>query len=99
MKSASVVPLGLTLGLGVFTFVLSIAGYGFRLLFGDDIASVLWHALRVVPIFMLGIPMLICFGAWIMNYTQAANIQMRNAWTLGWLLSCVAILSIMGVYS
>lgn len=95
----SLVPMALTIGLGIFAFLLAIAGYGLRLLAGDAPMAVLTHALKVVPVFMLVIPALMCAGAYLMNHFSAADIQMRNAWTLGWLLSVVGMLSIMGVYS
>ncbi|MDO4251438.1 MAG: hypothetical protein Q4C68_08005 [Moraxella sp.] len=95
----TVVPLGVTIGLGLFAFILSIAGYGMRLLMGDEVAEVLSHAAKVVPAFMIAIPLLSCAGAYLMNRFAHANIHLRNAWTLGWLLSVVAMLSIMGVYS
>lgn len=95
----ALVPWHITIGLGVFTFLLAIAGFGFRWLFGEPVMAVLVHALKVVPVFLLGIPALMCVGAYLMNHIAKANIAMRNAWTLGWLLSVVALLSIMGVYS
>lgn len=95
----SVAPFGITIGLGVFALVLSFAGFGFRLLAGDSVSQVLWHALKVVPVFVIGIPALMCVGAVLMNRFGNTAIHMQNAWTLGWLLSCVAMLSIMGVYS
>lgn len=99
MSRATTVPLGTTVALGVFAFCLSVAGYGFRLLFGEPLSAVLAHALKVVPFFMLGIPSLVCAGALIMNRFFGHKIALQNAWTLGWLLSVVAMLSLMGVYS
>lgn len=95
----SLVPWGLTIGLGVFAFILSIAGYVLRWITEPDAMAVFWHAAVVVPFFVVGVPGLVCLGAYVMNAYQKTQIAMRNAWTLGWLLSCVAILSIMGVYS
>lgn len=96
---AVLVPWGVTWGLGAFALLLVSAGYGFRLLAGDPVASVLSHAAKIVPVFMFVIPMLSCAVASLMNRFAHAGIHMRNAWTLGWLLSCVAMLSIMGAYS
>ena len=98
-KPPSLVPKGITIGLGIFTFVLAIAGYGFRLLAGHEPSAVIRHAMVVVSFFMIVFPAVVTFGAWLMNKYSNANIQTRNAWTLGWLLSCVAILTIMGQYS
>lgn len=98
-KKPALVPMGVTIGLGVFAFILSIAGYLLRLMIEKDKSAVLLHALKVVPVFMLVVPILMCAGAHLLNHLGKANIRMRNAWTLGWLLSCVAMLSIMGVYS
>lgn len=95
----SLVPLGITIGLGVFALILSLAGYGFRLLAGHDAMMVLRHAMIVVPFFMIVIPSIMVGGAWLMNKYTATTIHTRNAWTLGWLLSCVALLTIMGRYS
>lgn len=98
-QSPSLIPKGVTIGLGIFTFMLAIAGYGFRLLAGDELSVVIRHAMVVVSFFMIVFPAIITAGAWAMNKWSDANIQTRNAWTLGWLLSCVAILTIMGQYS
>lgn len=95
----AVVPTGVTAGLGVFAFLLSIAGYVLRLMVEPDKSAVLLHALKVVPVFMLVIPVLCCCGAYVMNRFSGANIHFKNAWTLGWLLSVVAMLSLMGQYS
>ncbi|MCL1622740.1 hypothetical protein M2R47_00520 [Moraxella sp. Tifton1] len=97
--SKSVVPLGLTIGLFMASLVLSLAGYGFRLLGGDDMGEVVRHAAKVVPFFVFVLPALIWLGSLILNKLGKADIHARNAWALGWLLSTVAILSIMGVYS
>lgn len=98
-RTTSLVPLPVTIGLGVFAFVLSTAGFLVRLMVEADGSAVLWHALKFVPIFMLLIPSAMCAGAYAMNRFGGANIAMRNAWTLGWLLSCVGLLTIIGRYS
>lgn len=98
-NSANTIPLGTTIGLGLFALCLSLAGYGLRLLTGEPLDSVLSHALRVVSFFMLGVPSLVCLMAMIMNRFFNHRINLKNAWTLGWLLSAVAMLSLMGVYS
>lgn len=95
----SLVPIGVTIGLGVFAVILGLAGHGFHLLAGEPLNQVVWHALKTVLIFVVSIPVLVCVGAALMNRFGKTAIQMRNAWTLGWLLSCVAMLSMMGVYS
>lgn len=56
-QQRSLVPKGITIGLAVFALVLSLAGYGFRLMVGDDTGEVLRHAAVIVPAFMLGIPL------------------------------------------
>ena len=53
----SLVPKGITIGLAIFALVLSLAGYGFRLMIGDDVGVVLRHAAAVIPTFVLGIPL------------------------------------------
>ncbi len=95
----SLVPLGITRGLAIFSLILSLAGYVFRLLTGEAWQSVLQHAAVIVPAFVIGIPLLFWLGAWMMNRLTDANIQRRNALSLGWLLSCVTMLWLMGTYS
>lgn len=95
----SLVPIGLTIGLGVFALILALAGYGFRLLAGHDVGAVVRHASVVVSFFMIVVPSLFVGGAKLSNKFQGTNIQTRNALTLGFLISCVAILTIMGRYS
>lgn len=98
-KPSGVVPMAVTIGLCIASIVLSGAGYVFRLAFGDAPAEVLRHAAVVMPAFIIGIPVLIWLGAMLLNKMGKAHIHPRNALTLGWLLSTVALLSIMGVYS
>ncbi|WP_294033404.1 hypothetical protein [uncultured Moraxella sp.] len=95
----SVVPMSFTIGLCLASIVLSVAGYGFRLMFGDDVAAVLRHAMVVVPFFVIVLPALMWLGSVGLNKMGKASIHPRNALTLGWLLSVVSLLSIMGVYS
>ena len=38
-KSTNLVPIGVTIGLGVFALVLALAGYGFRLLAGHEMGQ------------------------------------------------------------
>lgn len=95
----SVIPLGLTIALFMLSLVLSLMGYGFRLMMGDDTGAVISHVAKVVPFFVFVVPALIWLGSLWLNKTGKADIHPRNAWTLGWLLSTVAMLCIMGVYS
>ena len=44
----SLVPKGITIGMAIFALVLSLAGYGFRLMVGDDVGTVLRHAAVIV---------------------------------------------------
>lgn len=99
IDNKTTVPWGLTIGLGVFVFLLSGAGYAIRLLVEKDPWAVLSQAALVMSLFLFGVPALMCLGAYIMNKIQGTTIVMKNAWTLGWLLSCVGLLCIMGVYS
>lgn len=98
-KSTNLVPIGVTIGLGVFALVLALAGYGFRLLAGHEMGAVIRHASVVVSFFMIVIPALFVGGAKLLNRFHGINIQTRNAITLGYLTSVVAILTIMGRYS
>lgn len=98
-QTRSLVPKGITIGMGVFALVLSLAGYGFRLLVGDDVQTVLRHAAMIVPAFMLGIPLLFWVGSRILNKVKGLHIESWNAISLGYLTSCVSMLWLMGTYS
>lgn len=98
-QKPSLVPKGITIGLAVFSLVLSLAGYGFRLMIGEDIESVLRHAAFIVPAFVLGIPLLFWLGSRVFNKVKGTHIETRNALTLGWLTACVSMLWLMGTYS
>lgn len=98
-QKPSLVPMGLTIGLAVFALILALAGYGFRLLAGHELGAVLRHAMVVVSFFMVVVPAMFVGGAKLLNKFQGANIQTRNAITLGYLISVVMILTIMGRYS
>lgn len=95
----SLVPKGITIGLATFSLVLSLAGYGFRLMIGDDVGTVLRHAAVIVPTFVLGIPLFFWVGSRVLNKVKGMHIETRNALTLGWLTACVSMLWLMGTYS
>ncbi|MEN8625728.1 hypothetical protein [Psychrobacter proteolyticus] len=95
----SLVPRGITIGLAMFALVLSLAGYGFRLMVGDDVETVLRHAAVIVPAFMLGIPLFFWVGSRILNKVKGLHIETWNAISLGYLTSCVSMLWLMGTYS
>lgn len=95
----SLVPKGITVGMAIFALVLSLAGYGFRLMVGDDFTTVLRHAAVIVPAFVLGIPLFFWLGSRLLNKVKGMHIETRNALTLGWLTACVAMLWLMGTYS
>ncbi len=95
----SLVPRGITIGLAMFALVLSLAGYGFRLMVGDDVETVLRHAAVIVPAFMLGIPLFFWVGSRILNKVKGLHIESWNAISLGYLTSCVSMLWLMGTYS
>jgi len=95
----SLVPKGITIGLAAFALVLSLAGYGFRLMIGDDVGTVLRHAAVIVPTFVLGIPLFFWVGSRVLNKVKGMHIETRNALTLGWLTACVSMLWLMGTYS
>lgn len=98
-QTRSLVPKGITIGLAVFAFVLSLAGYGFRLMVGDDVGTVLRHAAVIVPAFMLGIPLFFWLGSRILNKVKGLHIESWNAISLGYLTSCISMLWLMGTYS
>lgn len=95
----SLVPRGITIGLAMFALVLSLAGYGFRLMVGDDVETVLRHATVIVPAFMLGIPLFFWVGSRILNKVKGLHIESWNAISLGYLTSCISMLWLMGTYS
>ena len=99
LEPRSLVPKGITIGMAAFALVLSLAGYGFRLLVGDDVAEVLRHAAVIVPAFMLGIPLLFWIGSRIFNKVKGTHIQGWNAISVGYLTSCISMLWLMGTYS
>lgn len=98
-KKPSLVPRGITIGLAVFALVLSLSGYGFRLMVGDDMATVLRHAAVIIPAFMIGIPLFFWLGSRILNKLKGLNIATWNAISLGYLTSCISMLWLMGTYS
>lgn len=96
----SLVPLGVVWGLALFSLVLALAGYGVRLwFFGEAWQEVVSQAVVVVPALVLGIPALFWVGALGLNWVAGTQVQRRNALGLGWLVSCVFMLWLMGVYS
>ena len=98
-QKRSLVPRGITIGLAMFALILSLAGYGFRLMVGDDVDEVLHHAAVIVPSFMLGIPLFFWIGSRIVNKVKGLHIEGWNAISLGYLTSCISMLWLMGTYS
>lgn len=98
-QKRSLVPKGITIGLAIFSLILSLAGYGFRLMVGDDVGDVLRHAAVIVPAFVLGIPLLFWLGARVFNKLNGTDIAGWNAISLGYLTSCISLLWLMGTYS
>ena len=98
-KSRSLVPKGITIGLAVFALILSLAGYGARILAGHDMGEVMSHALVLVPAFMIGIPLLFWLGSRIFNKIKGTHVEGWNAISLGYLTSCISLLWLMGTYS
>lgn len=100
VQTPSLVPKGLTLGLAIFAVLLGLAGFGFRLMFGDTLSSILPSLMMTIAVFWVGIPLGFVLGAKILNrYSGRPPIQNRNALTLGLLFSCVAMLWMMAAYS
>lgn len=99
LPSPSLVPKGITIGMAAFALILSLAGYGFRLLIGEDVGEVLRHAAVIVPAFMIGIPLFFWVGSRILNKVKGLHIASWNAISLGYLTSCISILWLMGTYS
>ena len=99
LQPRSLVPKGITIGLAMFALILSLAGYGFRLMVGDDTGEVLRHAAVIVPAFMLGIPVSFWLGSCLLNKVKGMDIAVWNAISLGYLTSCISMLWLMGTYS
>ena len=98
-KSHSLVPKGITIGLAVFALILSLAGYGFRLIAGHEAIEVFLHAAVLVPAFVIGIPILFWLGARVFNKFNGTHIEGWNAISLGYLTSCISLLWLIGTYS
>ncbi len=98
-KPRSLVPKGITIGLAVFALILSLAGYGFRLVAGHEATEVFLHAAVLVPAFVIGIPILFWLGARVFNKFNGTHIEGWNAISLGYLTSCISLLWLMGTYS
>lgn len=98
-KPRSIVPKGITIGLAAFALVLSLAGYGFRILVGHNVLEVLQHAAVLVPAFVVGIPLLFWLGSRLFNKINGTHIESRNAISLGYLTACISMLWLMGTYS
>lgn len=100
VQTPSLVPKGLTVGLAIFAVLLGLAGFGFRLLFGDTLSQILPSLISTIGIFWLGIPFGFVLGSKLLNrYSGRPPIQARNALTLGLLFSCVAMLWLMAAYA
>ena len=100
VQTPSLVPKGLTIGLGIFAIVLGLAGFGFRLMFGENFSQIMPSLILTVAIFWVGIPLSFVLGSKILNrFSGRPPIQNRNALTLGLLFSCVAMLWMMAAYS
>lgn len=98
-RAPSLVPKGITIGLALLALVLSLAGYGARIIAGHDTAEVLRHAATLVPAFIIGIPVLFWVGSQIFNKIKGTHIHGWNAVSLGYLTSCISLLWLMGTYS
>lgn len=101
----NLVPLPIMVGLIGFTILLLalsfvmvfITGTHLGIPSGDIWAQTLPSMLLLIPIHLLGIPIAFVLGSWAMNRFNHANIQRRNAVTLGFLISCVFLLWRMGI--
>ncbi|ALF59325.1 hypothetical protein [Psychrobacter urativorans] len=98
-KKSSLVPKGITIGLAIFSLILSLAGYAFRILSGEEVGDVWRHAAVLVPAFVLGIPLLFWLGSKIFNKLNGVHIEGWNAISLGCLTACISMLWLMGGYS
>lgn len=98
--AAAVVPKRFTIGLAIFALILGLAGFVFRLIFGESLQQILPNLLVTGLIFWVLLPSGFMLGAKLLNqFSGRPPILMRNALTLGLLFSCVAMLWMMSVYS
>lgn len=99
-QPTSLVPHSLTIGLAIFAVILCLAGFVFRLLFGESFSDILPTLIINMLVFWLGIPAFFWLGSKILNkFSNNLPIQTRNAITLGLLFSCVSMLWFMSAYS
>ncbi|WP_201538800.1 hypothetical protein [Psychrobacter frigidicola] len=98
-EKRSLVPKGITIGLAIFALILSLAGYAFRILAGEEVGVVLRHAAVLVPAFVIGIPLLFWLGSRVFNKLNGMHIEGWNAISLGYLTACISMLWLMGGYS
>ncbi len=88
----SLVPLPITLGLGLFVLLFSLAS--FIPLPPQDRP---WSLIGVVVlVHVVAVPLLFLLGALVMNKVNGERIHWRNALSLGWLIAGVWILWKMG---
>lgn len=100
----SLVPKGVTYGLGGFALLLAFAWMAMSMWsgskLGQSMASLLPRVAIICAFFLVAVPLGFVVGARAMNrFSGNAPIQDRNALTLGLLFTCVAMLWVMSVYS
>lgn len=99
-STPSLVPKGITIGLGIFAVFLGLAGFVFRWAMGEDFFMLIPNILFTIAIFWVAIPVGFVIGAKILNrFSHKPPIHSHNALTLGLLFSCVSMLWMMSVYS
>lgn len=100
----TLVPKGLTIGIGIFALLLASAWMGMSVWagsrIGQDIYSLLPRILLICAFFLVVLPLGFVVGSKALNrYSNKPPIHVRNALTLGLLFTNVAMLWVMSVYS
>ena len=90
--AANLVPLPITLGLGVFVLLFSLGSF-IPLPAAERPLSLIG---LVVVIHLVAVPLLFVVGALLMNKLKDERVHWRNALSLGWLIAGVWILWKMG---
>lgn len=91
-SAPSLVPAYLTIGLGVFAVILSLAGFVFLPAEARPVSTIA----IVFAVYVIALPAAFLLGGWLMRYVTGDQVHWRNALSLGFLVSCVAMLWKMG---
>lgn len=85
--------------LALLCFVLSMAGFLFKIWFGTPWQALIVQIVLTVGFFVVGVPLLTYLTSIGINKANGENIAPKNAVALGLLLSVVSLIWLMGAYS